>query len=159
MWIGVGAFFFALLFGTFVEYWGHRAMHTWLWKKIHARHHQEGTGQGWFLEFKDYFIGTFFILPLGFLYSIEAGIGFAAGGLFYMFWASYSHQLQHEKPELCFWIAAPVHYLHHHHHMWHNNFGISTDLWDRVFRTYKKVEWNPEKKRHPLKSWFQIKWF
>jgi sterol desaturase/sphingolipid hydroxylase (fatty acid hydroxylase superfamily) len=158
MLVGLCAFFIALLIGTFVEYWLHRAMHQWLLKKRHARHHQEGTGQGWLLEFKDYFLGTFFVLPVGFLLSIDAGIGFVAGGLFYTFWAAYSHQLQHEKPELCFWIASPVHYLHHHHHMWHYNFGISTDLWDRVFRTYKKVDWNPAPKHHSLWSWFQIKW-
>ena len=42
--------------------------------------------------------------------------------------------------------------------MWNYNFGISIDLWDRVFGTYKDVEWNPERKRHSLKSYFQIKW-
>jgi sterol desaturase/sphingolipid hydroxylase (fatty acid hydroxylase superfamily) len=155
---GVCAFFIALVVGTLVEYWVHRWMHSWLLKKKHALHHRDGWGQGWLGEFWDYFVGTLPILAAGFLYSVEAGIGFAAGGLFYASWAAYSHQLQHERPELCFWLKRPVHYLHHHHHMWHYNFGISLDLWDRVFGTYKEVEWNPGRKRHSLWSYFKIKW-
>jgi sterol desaturase/sphingolipid hydroxylase (fatty acid hydroxylase superfamily) len=155
---GSCAFVIAVVFGTLVEYWGHRCMHSWLLRKKHAEHHRDGWGQGWLGEFFDYFVGTVWFMPLGFLYSLEAGIGFAAGGLCYAAFAAYSHQLQHERPELCFWLKRPVHHLHHRHHMWHSNFGISLDLWDRVFGTYKQVEWNPERKPYPLWSYFQIKW-
>jgi sterol desaturase/sphingolipid hydroxylase (fatty acid hydroxylase superfamily) len=161
MWVGLAAFVLALLVGTLVEYWGHRCMHTWLLKKKHALHHRDGWGQGWLGEFWDYFVGTLPILWVGFLHSVEAGIGFAAGGLVYAMFAAYSHQLQHERPELCFWLKRPVHHLHHYHHLWHYNFGISLDLWDRVFGTYKVLDWQPPQtgKRHPLRSYFQIKWF
>lgn len=159
MLVGLCAFVMALVLGTLVEYWGHRFMHSWLLKKKHALHHRDGWGQGWLGEFFDYVVGTVWLLPWGFLYSLEAGIGFLAGGLCYAVFAAYSHQLQHERPELCFWLKRPVHYLHHQHHMWHYNFGISLDLWDRVFGTYKQVEWNPERKRYPLRSYLQIKWF
>ena len=53
-------------------------MHTVLLKKKHAEHHRDGFGQGWFGEFIDYAVGVIPILPLGFLYSVEAGIGLAA---------------------------------------------------------------------------------
>ncbi len=45
--------------------------------------------------------------------------------------------------------------------MWHHNFGISFDVWDRVFRTYKAVEWKPEKKpfEHKLTEISRIRWF
>jgi sterol desaturase/sphingolipid hydroxylase (fatty acid hydroxylase superfamily) len=152
------AFFAALFLGTLVEYWAHRMMHSWLLRKKHAEHHRDGWGQGWFWEFLDYFWGTVFVLPVGFLYSLEAGLGFTAGGLFYAFFAAYSHQLQHEKPELCFWLPRPVHYLHHREKMWHTNFGISIDLWDRVFGTYRKVDWKPEPGKWSLKGYFTIKW-
>lgn len=151
------AFLTALFFGTLVEYWGHRLMHAWLLKKKHAEHHRDGWGQGWLGEFFDYAVGTLPILPLGFLYSMEAGFGFMAGGLTFAAFAAYSHQLQHEKPELCFWMPRPVHYLHHYKHMWKTNFGISTDIWDRVFGTYQRVEWAPP----PRRSWwglFNIHW-
>ena len=108
------AFLIALPVGTFVEYWAHRIMHAWLLKKKHAEHHRDGWGQGWLGEFFDYAVGTLIIMPVGFLYSVEAGIGFVAGALAYAAFAAYAHQLQHEKPELCFWMVRPVHYLHHY---------------------------------------------
>jgi sterol desaturase/sphingolipid hydroxylase (fatty acid hydroxylase superfamily) len=159
MLVGLTAFAIVIFLSTFVEYWGHRFMHRWLLRKRHARHHQLGTGQGWLGEFFDYSTGTLVLLWVGFLYSVEAGIGWAAGGLLYAAWAAYSHQLQHERPELCFWLRRPVHYLHHHHHMWHHNFGISVSLWDHVFGTYKKVDWQPPAgKSHSPLDYLRIKW-
>lgn len=159
---GSVAFLGAVFLGTFVEYLVHRLMHgRILLGKKHAEHHRDGWGQGWFGEFCDYFLGTLVLLWLGFLYSVPAGIGWAMGGIFYAAGAAYAHQLQHEKPELVFWLVRPVHHLHHAHHMWHHNFGISLDLWDRVFGTYKVVEWKPERRplQHPWRRFVQIKWF
>ena len=156
--VWLAAFLIALPVGSLVEYWGHRAMHTFLLKKKHAEHHRDGFGQGWFWEFVDYTVGTIYIIPAGFLYSIEAGIGFAAGAVAYAAFAAYSHQLQHERPELCFWMRRPVHAIHHEEHMWKNNFGISIDLWDHVFRTYKKVDWVRPERPWSLTGYFTIKW-
>jgi sterol desaturase/sphingolipid hydroxylase (fatty acid hydroxylase superfamily) len=154
------AFLIALVFASLVEYWGHRAMHTFLMRKKHAEHHREGDGQGWLGEFWDYFVGTLPLMWFGFLWSVEAGIGFAAGGIGFAAWAAYNHQIQHENPELCFWLRRPVHYLHHRDKMWKTNFGISSGVWDRVFGTYKYAEWNPQKKArdYPVSSFFRIKW-
>ena len=33
----------------------------------------------------------------------------------------------------------PTHYVHHAFNMWHYNFGMTFDIWDRVFGTYKPV--------------------
>ena len=157
--------FWALLISlptaSLAEYWLHRSMHTWLLKKVHAMHHKEGTGQGWFLEFKDYLKGGILVGWLGFLYSVEVGLGWLAGMIIYGAWAAYSHQLQHERPELCFWLPRPVHFIHHHQHMWHHNFGISFDFWDRVFGTYKKVDWQPQpdRPRFSLLGMLKIRWF
>jgi sterol desaturase/sphingolipid hydroxylase (fatty acid hydroxylase superfamily) len=158
------AFFLALTLGTLVEYWGHRFMHNWLLKKKHAEHHRDGWGQGWFWEFLDYIIPTSPILVIAYffgIYGLESmdGVwGFIAGGVFYACFAAYSHQLQHEKPELCFWMKRPCHYIHHKEKMWHTNFGISIDLWDRVFGTYRVVDWKPEPGKWSLKGYFTIKW-
>ena len=27
--------------------------------------------------------------------------------------------------------------------MWHHNFGITFDVWDRVFGTYRRLAWQP----------------
>jgi len=52
--IGLGTAFFV---GTLVEYVVHRLMHARVFLyKIHAQHHQANQGQGWLLEFKDYFL-------------------------------------------------------------------------------------------------------
>lgn len=165
-WLGASiAFFAALVVGTFVEYWGHRLMHAGkVFNKRHLKHHRSGLGQGWFGEFRAYLIPAPVILGsgflYGFLYSAWSGIGFVIGGTLYAAFAAYSHQIQHECPELVFWMPQPTHYLHHKHNMWHHNFGISVDIWDRVFRTYTVVEWHPAKRPfdHPLSKFFQIKW-
>lgn len=152
----------ALVTGTLVEYGMHRLMHSGkMLGKKHAKHHQVGEGQGWLGEFKDYFLPSLIIIWVGFLYSISAGIGFAVGGTLYAAFAAYSHQLQHEHPELAFWLPRPVHYLHHHHKMWKHNFGISVDIWDRVFGTYKAIDWKPEKRlrQYPWGSCLRIRWF
>lgn len=163
--VWLSALLLGLFIGSLVEYWGHRLMHGWLWRKLHAEHHRDGWGQGWFGEFRDYFVGSLPFMFLGFLYGFvdpaavwESGLGFAAGGALYAAFSSYSHQLQHEKPELCFWMVRPVHFLHHREKMWHANFGIGLDVWDRVFGTYRKAEWTAP----PRGSWlglFRIHWF
>jgi sterol desaturase/sphingolipid hydroxylase (fatty acid hydroxylase superfamily) len=134
--------------------------------KVHAEHHKNGWGQGVLGEFKDYFIGTIPILGVGFFLcaygfdSLPAAVGWLTGGLSYAILAAYAHQLQHERPELVFWLPRPVHHLHHKHHMWKHNFGILVDFWDRIFGTYKLVEWKPERRpfQYPLRNFFQIKW-
>ena len=160
--IGLGTAFFV---GTLVEYVVHRLMHARVFLyKIHAQHHQANQGQGWLLEFKDYFLPSTPVLVIGsllfwFFLSTASAIGFGIGCFLYAAAAAYAHQVQHEKPELCFWMPLPVHHLHHHGKMWHHNFGILVDWWDRVFGTYKKVEWPRERKFQPLTAYFKIKWF
>ncbi len=164
-WIyALGGFVAAFLIGSFAEYVVHRLMHKRvLLGQVHVDHHKEGTGQGFAKEFKDYFVpaspfivGAFLIawLALGLLWL---AIGFAAGGVGYCIFAAYAHQIQHEFPELACWMRRPVHHIHHAHKMWHHNFGIATDIWDRLFFTYKKVEWKPAQPIR-LKRFFQIKW-
>ena len=156
------AFCLAVFIGTFVEYWVHRLMHAGVvYGKNHAKHHQEGTGQGWFGEFRGYFLPALVIIWLGFVVSPAAGIGFALGGLAQAAWSAYAHQLQHERPELVFWMPRPVHHLHHKKKMWHHNFGISFDFWDRVFGTYKPAGWEGTTTGGltAYVSLFTIKWF
>jgi sterol desaturase/sphingolipid hydroxylase (fatty acid hydroxylase superfamily) len=140
-------------------------MHRWLLRRQHALHHKEGWGQGWLKEFRDYLVGAGPVTVLGAVVaylvdSWEAAAGFAGGGVVYAALAAYSHQLQHERPDLCFWLAQPVHYVHHAHHLWHHNFGITFDIWDRVFGTYRKIDWDRNQDRGKRSFWqlFLIKW-
>ena len=161
-WIqGALAFVSAIVVGTLIEYVIHRLMHARIvLGKKHTEHHKDGWGQGWLGEFWDYFLGALLVIWVGFLISTPVGIGWGTGCFIYACCAAYAHQLQHEHPELVFWMKRPVHHIHHAHNMWRNNFGITVDWWDYVFGTYKKVEWQPDLSRgRSLRRYFQIKWF
>lgn len=155
------AFLIALIYASFVEYTMHRFMHTRLvYGEQHAMHHRDGTGKGWVEEFLNYSIPSLSVIWFGFLYSAVAGIGFALGGLLASAFGAYAHQLQHERPELVFWLSRPVHHLHHTQKMAKHNFGISVDFWDRLFGTYDPGVWEPEKKpfEYPLIDLLRIHW-
>lgn len=156
------AFLIAIIYGTFVEYTMHRLMHAGIvFGDQHAKHHQDGTGKGWFEEFRNYALPSISVLWFGFLYSPVAGIGFAAGGLLASAFGAYAHQIQHERPEMVFWLSRPVHFIHHRDKMWHHNFGIAVDFWDRLFGTYKPGDWEADKKnmRQSLRGLADIRWF
>lgn len=158
---GFIAFFIAVTYATFAEYVMHRLMHAGLvLQHQHQVHHEEGTGNGWSEEFLNYYLPALSVIWVGFLYSNAAGIGFAIGGTFAAAWAAYAHQLQHEKPELVFWLPRPIHYLHHKYNMQRRNFGISVDIWDRVFGTYSPCKWQPQTVSigEVLKNFFKIQW-
>ncbi len=163
----IAAFSAALLIASLVEYWGHRLMH--IFPKIcrfHVDHHQDGTGQGVVKEFRDYIVGGLPILLLTVLVLGLIGanwyikVSWFIGCLSYAVFAAYAHQLQHDNPELCFWLAMPVHYVHHEYDQWHHNFGIGVDWWDRIFKTYKPINWRTE---NQLKTepggYLQIRWW
>lgn len=139
MMVGLAAFLVALVLATLVEYWGHRLMHTTRFlRRKHANHHKMGRGQGWLLEFRDYGLPSVLGALLGFLVSVPVGAGLVAGAVVYAAVAAYAHQLQHERPHQVFWLKQPVHSVHHVHQEWDWNFGIVTDVWDRVFGTYRE---------------------
>lgn len=153
-------FLLAFVCASFVEYWAHRVMH-YLPRlcRFHTEHHRCNEGQGVIGEFLDYFKGTLVILCPLFFYSWDVGISWFLGGFCYAWFAAYAHQLQHENPVACFWMKMPVHYVHHEHNQWHHNFGLGVDWWDRVFGTYKPVEWLTDKERSLAdKSPVAIKW-
>jgi sterol desaturase/sphingolipid hydroxylase (fatty acid hydroxylase superfamily) len=150
-----------LLLGSLIEYAVHRLMHKGKFMgKRHALHHRNFSAQGWWGEFTDYSLPGLLIAWAGFLVSVPAGLGFACGILGYAAFAAYAHQVQHEKPDLAFWLGAPIHYLHHRDNMWHHNFGIGVSLWDRLLGTYKKADWKPAKplRQYPFREFVSIRW-
>ena len=108
-WVALIAAAFALVEGSLSEYWVHRCMHRRGWaRRRHGEHHMAGTGQGWFGEFRDYVSPALPFCVLSFIPSLAIGIGFSAGVIGYFAFAAYSHQVQHQRPELVFWMKAPV---------------------------------------------------
>ena len=158
---GVLWFLGSLVFSSFVEYWAHRVLHQWrAVGATHRNHHANNTGQGVLWEFVDYIKPSLVLMIPPFFVSLPAGIGFFIGGTVYALFSAYGHQLQHENPAACFWMPMPTHYVHHKFNMWHYNFGIALDIWDRVFRTYKPVEWRESVEPSPGKrSLLDVRWW
>ena len=142
-------FILAFIFGSFLEYWVHRLMHQshTFGKTItaHYGHHRSNTTKGFFLDFLDFSLVSLLVLP-AFLFSFSIGIISLGGTIAFAAFASYAHQIQHYNPSKCFWMKMPVHYVHHQNNQWDSNFGLAVDWWDRIFGTYKPVEYSIEKK-------------
>ena len=157
------SFFLTLIFASFLEYWLHRLMHISpkFGRDIisHYDHHRRNEAQGVLGEFKDY---SKVILPLSlsFLISVPIGAGVLLGSSVYAIFSAYAHQLQHENPTKCFWMKMPVHFVHHEYNQWHHNFGLGVDWWDRIFGTYKSMEWQDRKAAERVeKGHLQVKWW
>ncbi len=159
----ITSFLLAFIFASFLEYWLHRLMHIdpRFGRDIipHYNHHKENSAQGVLPEFKDYSM----VIPVGlfsFLISVPVGISFMSGTIVYALFSAYAHQLQHENPTKCFWLKMPVHYVHHKYNQWNHNFGLAVDWWDKVFGTYKEMDWLSEKElKIPEKGYLQLKWW
>jgi len=159
VWVGFLAAAVALVEASLSEYWIHRSMHRRGWaRRRHGEHHMAGTGQGWAGEFRDYMSPALPFCVLAFIPSLAIGVGFSLGLLLYFAFAAYAHQVQHERPELVFWMKAPVHHLHHRHHMTRYNYGIGVDIWDRCFGTYQQREWKRKERPRDVRAWWRIQW-
>jgi sterol desaturase/sphingolipid hydroxylase (fatty acid hydroxylase superfamily) len=159
IWVAFLAAAFGLVEASLSEYWIHRSMHRRGWaRRRHGEHHMAGVGQGWLGEFRDYLSPALPFLVLSFVPSVAIGVGFSAGVTLYLAFAAYAHQLQHQRPELVFWMKAPVHYLHHRHHMTRYNYGIGVDVWDRWFGTYQLRSWKAPQRPRDVREWLKIQW-
>jgi sterol desaturase/sphingolipid hydroxylase (fatty acid hydroxylase superfamily) len=160
---GLFILFFISAFGfaSLVEYWLHRLMHVSVMIGArHRDHHRRNEGQGVLWEFRDYAIGSLLAMFLMFFISPIAGWGWLLGALGYAAFSAYAHQLQHENPTKCFWMKMPVHYVHHKYGMWNHNFGLAVDWWDRVFGTYKAVDWLSETElNQPQRGYLALRWW
>ncbi|MEC4983944.1 MAG: sterol desaturase family protein [Oscillatoria sp. PMC 1068.18] len=157
----IAFFILAFILASFVEYWIHRLMHyNPRVGERHRDHHRRNEGQGVFWEFRDYVRGSIIAIGLPFFFAWDVGLGWCSGCLVYAAFSAYAHQLQHENPTKCFWMKMPVHYVHHKYNMWHHNFGLAVDWWDRIFGTYKSVEWlTDEELRANQLGYLQLKWW
>jgi sterol desaturase/sphingolipid hydroxylase (fatty acid hydroxylase superfamily) len=148
----------AVIAGTLVEYVVHRLMH-WgiLYPAGHRYHHQSGDARTYLRDVLDYGAGAVLAGWIGFLISVPVGIGWLFGAVLYTALAAYAHQLQHAHVNLVFWMPRPVHRIHHALDMTEHNFGILVDWWDRLFGTYRPIEW-PAPVRRRLLDYAGIPW-
>ncbi|MFL5342306.1 MAG: sterol desaturase family protein [Gemmataceae bacterium] len=151
--------------GSLAEYGIHILMHRRIFLgRTHRNHHREPEGENWLKQFVYYVAGA--MLPSAAVCSacwpldlLPLGLGTTGGGIAWAAWVAYAHTLQHERPELVFWMKLPVHHLHHEYEMARHNFGLSVDWWDRVFGTYKPMPWQPPPVRFSVWPLARIRWF
>ena len=138
------------------------AMHHVSWLgKTHRRHHARRTAQGVLLEYAEYVWKLWWLMWPPFMISVPCGFGWLVGTNVYAVFSAFAHQLQHENPTKCFWLSMPIHFVHHAHNQWHHNFGVTVDIWDHVFGTYKQLEWQDRmqpKQAQPGRRIWQINW-
>jgi sterol desaturase/sphingolipid hydroxylase (fatty acid hydroxylase superfamily) len=122
-------FLLGFILWTLVEYVVHRwVLHNWMHLADHNVHHGDpGVETG--VPFR-YSFGIFAVLLLvGFYFGLSSGLfvtGLLVGYVVYLT----MHEAYHRNV-----IGAKY---HGYHHKLHNvNYGISSPIWDFVFRTYK----------------------
>jgi sterol desaturase/sphingolipid hydroxylase (fatty acid hydroxylase superfamily) len=165
--VAFGGFVAAFVAASLVEWVVHVLMHRRiLLGQVHRDHHASGVGDGWFWEFLYYtgaaIPGSLIFLTAAYFWTgwFWLAGGMCVGSFAYAAFAAYAHQIQHEWPELVFWMHPPVHTVHHNFEMWKKNFGIGVDVWDKIFGTYERVEWHPDpaRARQRLRDFMRIKW-
>jgi len=158
MWLLI--FALALVVSSFVEYWVHRLAHLGIvLKERHWTHHKENDADSWLRGWVRLMAA---ILPwtgwVGFPFGIEIGFAVLAAELSYMALAVYAHELQHVYPDQVFWMKCPIHQLHHDDPGGHENFGLVTDFWDRVFGTHSTQNWRSASAKISLRKLTGIRW-
>lgn len=149
----------AFVFTTLVEYTVHRLMHWgFLYGRGHRRHHQSNEARTFAHDLMDYGLPALLVCWPVLLVSLPAGLGWMAGLLLYAVLAAYSHQLQHANADMVFWMASPVHHLHHVHDMGGHNFGVLVDWWDRLFHTYRGAARPRLAQSHRWRTYLAIPW-
>jgi sterol desaturase/sphingolipid hydroxylase (fatty acid hydroxylase superfamily) len=143
--IELGLFIIGFLSWSFAEYilhrfLGHETNLSRIFKREHFAHHKDNASFASILIKFTTSVGviTTMTIALYFLIGAKFGfivsIGFTLGYLYY----EMVHRYIHEKPKL-----IPNFLIEHHmsHHKLYPlaNYGVTTRLWDRVFKTYKPV--------------------
>lgn len=121
------------LFWTFVEYWLHRAFHSWLFRRAHMRHHQhprelsEGTLYSLIL--------TALFLALSYRAPILAP---AIQGILLGYLAYISIHIANHRVSGANRLLPRLMRNHDAHHRGPpgRHFGVTTEIWDRVFGTF-----------------------
>lgn len=125
---------------TLIEYWLHRLLfhHAPVLAPIHEAHHhspQELIGTpGW----ASVLIGVIVVAgpawaALGLGLGTAATAGLATGYLWFVFVHYAIHQWQPRRGSYLY--RARLRHAQHHHVSDEGNFGVTTGLWDHVFRT------------------------
>jgi sterol desaturase/sphingolipid hydroxylase (fatty acid hydroxylase superfamily) len=141
----IGLFIIGFISWSFAEYilhrfLGHETNLSKIFKREHFAHHKDNASfVSAFLKFKTSVgvIASMTIIlyfSIGLKLALITSIGFTLGYLYY----EMVHRYIHEKPN---WIPDFLirHHMSHHKLYPLANYGVTTRIWDRIFRTYKPV--------------------
>ncbi len=125
------------------------------WKRIHYDHHQDPNHLEVLFGALHTTLPTIAlgVFPLGYAIGSFWSAGFGAGfialatGLLTTCFYEYVHCIQHlaYKPKSPLLAEMKRRHMAHHFHDENGNYGITTFLWDKVFRTYYDRSERPEK--------------
>lgn len=135
---------------TLIEYLMHRyAFHrSGPLVALHALHHQSPTaliGAPTWLT-----LGTLamaILLPLGYLWSWNVARGFTTGVMAGYLWYVIVHHLVHHGVSVAWLRRLPArrgYHLRHHYARQPGNFGVTSDVWDRIFSTRLRTAGAPQ---------------
>lgn len=133
-------FFAGLVLWTLIEYLLHRLLfhHVPILAQIHERHHNSpddliGT-PGWASAVIALVaVATPAVATLGFDLGTAVTAGMVTGYLWYVFIHYATHHWRPRRGSYLY--RARLHHARHHYVSQAGNFGVTTDIWDRVFGT------------------------
>jgi sterol desaturase/sphingolipid hydroxylase (fatty acid hydroxylase superfamily) len=147
--VSLSMFGIGLLTWTFTEYWAHRKLFHWIPDSnfgrrmhfiIHGVHH-EWPNDRYRLVLPPG--ASLALLPviggLSWLVLRSYGFGFLSGFIVgYMTYDLLHYYIHHFAPQHPWFKKLRRHHMIHHfkHEAQHRKFGVSSTLWDHVFRTY-----------------------
>lgn len=124
------------VFWTFVEYWVHRALlHRIFWHVTHERHHKNPQE---FVVFPIWQLPLFFLAVGAGAYAIgliPVYAGFLAGYVWFLTMHHWLHHIDLDNQRA--WLQRYAIWHNRHHKLNDRNYGITTPLWDVLFRTSK----------------------
>ena len=137
----VGALAAGAALWTLIEYSLHRfVLHTRnIFSSMHARHHASprafiGTPTWVSLSV----LGGVIVLPVWAMSSLNVASGVGSGvALGFLWYGVLHHAIHHHRPRLIAGLALTATQRHrlHHHTSRRGNFGVTTQVWDWLFRT------------------------
>ena len=148
-----GALLLGFVFFTFVEYWVHRSiLHGAFYHGTHEDHHLKPEAHVFFPLY--YVPGAFLFIFAefafaGWLVGASEWLAMYAGFVLGYVWFTVMHHLLHHSAHAAgsyLHRFAMWHLVHHSSITW--NYGITTNIWDRVFRTYRDPASIPRNRFH-----------
>ena len=146
---------------TFAEY----ALHNWVghlgrgknhFSRVHLRHHVEGDyfAENWQKVLFGFILGTPMWLAVAYILGMGVATSYTVGFIVMYCVYEYIHWSLHAfGPSTAYGRWARKHHFFHHFHNPTQNHGVTSFLWDAVFRTHTPVDRVVEVPRHKAMVW------